>query len=118
MVTGEMMVKVKNYTGVEVEVPETPLGVRDTGGCNMLRGGCKCNHTVDPASGRSIWTWDIDPNCLYHKAAAQQPWNHTIPWNCGEGYYDGCNHVGGPYFYDREVGAVSNYWEDRAGEEE
>lgn len=88
--------KVKNYDGEDVEVPEEPRRVH---GCTMGRlGGCSA---VEKPEGGYDWT--IDPNCKYHAHAAAQPWNHTIPWNC-EVYWDGCNHVGGPYFYDREPG--------------
>lgn len=31
-----------------------------------------------------------DSDCGYHNAAAAQPWNHSIPWNCPD-YWDGCN---------------------------
>lgn len=42
-------------------------------------GGCTCDpHHPDPVK------------CLYHYAAAAQPGNHRIPWNCPT-YYDGCN---------------------------
>lgn len=53
------------------------LSVRDVGGCICSR----------------LWTADehpIDPECRYHQAAAEQPWNHRIPWNCPT-YFDGCN---------------------------
>lgn len=52
-----------------------PLTIRDCGGCSCLSGK---NHKPDFV------------NCLYHYAAALQPDNHRIPWNCPS-YYDGCN---------------------------
>jgi hypothetical protein len=52
-----------------------PLTIREFGGC-----------TCDPHTPDLV-------NCLYHYAAALQPDNHRIPWNCPT-YYDGCNCTG------------------------
>lgn len=38
----------------------------------------------------------------YHEAAAMQPWNHRIPWNCPS-YWDGCNCEGGPFYSEPEA---------------
>lgn len=51
------------------------------------------------ANGDGTYEWRIDPACEYHQAAAAEPWNHRIPWNCPT-YWDGCNCEGGP-FYDK-----------------
>jgi hypothetical protein len=56
-----------------------PLTSRDSDGCTC---GAVRREAPDPKS------------CLYHYAAALQPWNHRIPWNCPS-YYDGCNCDGG-----------------------
>ena len=32
----------------------------------------------------------IDPDCMYHKQAAERPFEHSIAWNCPT-YHDGCN---------------------------
>jgi hypothetical protein len=45
---------------------------------------------------------EVRDDCMYHYAAALQPWNHRIPWNCPS-YYDGCNCEGGPFY---EAGAM------------
>lgn len=66
-------------------LPETPLTVGDVGGC-----------TCHP-DGFNFEAGDISPACGYHAAAARQPWNHRIPWNCPT-YWDGCRCPGGPYF--------------------
>jgi hypothetical protein len=79
---------------IDYFAPRRVLGSRDFG-------GCVCSHVKDdahPKGGR----WTIRDDCPYHHAAAAQPWNHRIPWNCGN-YYDGCNCEGGPY-YQREEG--------------
>lgn len=55
-----------------------PLTIADIGGC-----------TCGP-DGHDFHTGDISPTCRYHEAAAEQPWNHHIPWNCPT-FYDGCN---------------------------
>lgn len=62
-----------------------PLRVRDIGGC-----------TCGP-DGHDFHVGDISPTCRYHQGAAEQPWNHFIPWNCPT-YYDGCNCEGGPFY--------------------
>lgn len=62
-----------------------PLGILDCGGCT-----CGGGHPVKPG-------------CMYHYAAALQPWNHRIPWNCPN-YYDGCNCEGGPFYAMPEPG--------------
>lgn len=46
-------------------------------------GSCICPTPVDGE-------WRIRPECTYHAAAAANPRNHSIPWNCPT-YYDGCN---------------------------
>jgi hypothetical protein len=43
-------------------------------------GSCICDATLDV----------IRPECTYHRAAAANPNNHSIPWNCPT-YWDGCN---------------------------
>lgn len=75
--------RVKNYDGDEIEVPEKPLSVRDVGGCI-----CAWDHDVG--------SWDRNPKCGYHVTAESQPWNHQFPWNCPT-YWDGCNCQGGPF---------------------
>lgn len=73
---------------VEYYAKRRPLSVIDTGGCS-----CQClGKNPD-----GVYVWDNDPNCMYHRAAELQPWNHRIAWNCPT-YYDGCNCEGGPYF--------------------
>ncbi len=63
-------------TRVDYFAARRPLTSRDSQGCT-------CNpHKPDRES------------CLYHYAAALQPWNHRIPWNCPT-YFDGCNCSGG-----------------------
>jgi hypothetical protein len=91
------MLNVKNYSGEIIKVPEQPLTVRDTGGCI-----CPSPWRKD---GNSEWVWNINPSCQYHASAAQQPWNHRIPWNCPT-FYDGCNCDDGPYFPIGEVNAT------------
>lgn len=66
---------------------EKPYTVLDTGGCICA---------YDPGDGSIAIA--IQPECQYHRMAAEQPWNHRIPWNCPT-YWDGCNCEGGP-FYD------------------
>lgn len=46
-------------------------------------GGCTCGW-------HKAGDHNISPECLYHYAAALQPGNHQIPWNCPT-YFDGCN---------------------------
>ena len=50
--------------------------------------GCICPTPARRSDGS--YDWRIDPNCRYHKLAAQFPDDHSIPWNCPT-YYDGCN---------------------------
>lgn len=71
-----------------------PLDHNDYGGC------IGCVHTRNPDGNG--WDWDIREDCAYHLAAKLQPWNHNIPWVCGN-YWDGCNCEGGP-FYDPPEG--------------
>lgn len=59
-------------------------------------GGCTCLF-----DGHDFEAGDISPTCGYHAAAAAQPWNHRIPWNCPN-YWDGCNCAGGPYYTEPE----------------
>lgn len=67
-----------------------PLNHNDYAGC----AGCKHTKRADGVG----YDWEIRDDCSYHLAAALQPWNHRIPWACGN-YWDGCNCEGGP-FYD------------------
>lgn len=72
-----------------------PLNSYDYGGCTG------CSHHLR-ADGTGCYDWTINDDCSYHLAAALQPWNHRIPWACGD-YWDGCNCEGGP-FYDAPEG--------------
>ena len=45
---------------------------------------------------RPLTTADTDAS-TYKMAAALQPWNHRIPWNCPN-FWDGCNCEGGPLY--------------------
>jgi hypothetical protein len=71
-----------------------PLNHNDYGGCV----GCKA-----VTDGH----WEILDYCSYHLAAKLQPWNHHIPWACGN-YWDGCNCEGGP-FYDPPPGTFDDH---------
>ena len=62
-----------------------PLTARDCGGC-------------------TCGSHKVRRGCMYHYAAALQPWNHRIPWNCPN-YYDGCNCEGGPFYSMPELEA-------------
>lgn len=75
----------------EIGLPEKPLTLSDVGGCTCQR--------FDAEAGKH--TYGSVP-CRYHEGAAQQPWNHRIPWNCPT-YWDGCNCEGGPYFYEAKA---------------
>lgn len=75
----------------EIGLPEKPLTPSDVGGCTCQR--------FDAEAGKH--TYGSVP-CRYHEGAAQQPWNHRIPWNCPT-YWDGCNCEGGPYFYEAKA---------------
>lgn len=55
--------------------------------CNLQ--GCICPKPTAKKEDGS-YDWKIDPACLYHRAAAERPQDHSIPWNCPT-YYDGCN---------------------------
>jgi hypothetical protein len=68
-----------------------PYTIHDTGGCICL---------VDPGDG-TLCIPEILPDCQYHRMAAEQPWNHHIPWNCPT-FWDGCNCPGGPFYEDPE----------------
>jgi hypothetical protein len=70
---------------IDLFADRRPLMPMDLGGCTC---GWQALHDKTP-----------DRDCLYHYAAALQPWNHRLPWNC-PAYYDGCNCDGGP-FYER-----------------
>lgn len=73
-----------------------PLNHYDYSGC----AGC-----MGPVGDDGKHVWNIRDDCSYHLAAKLQPWNHRIPWACGN-YYDGCNCEGGP-FYDPPEGTFS-----------
>jgi hypothetical protein len=69
--------------------------------------GCICviarGSADDPSIGYfrredGSYDWNIDPDCEYHRAAATEPWNHAVPWNCPT-FWDGCNCPGGPFYY-------------------
>lgn len=75
----------------EIGLPEKPLTLSDVGGCTCQR--------FDAEAGKH--TYGSVP-CRYHEGAAQQLWNHRIPWNCPT-YWDGCNCEGGPYFYEAKA---------------
>ena len=48
----------------------------------LTQHGCICTH--------GLGEWNFNPDCGYHNAAKEQPWNHSIPWNCPT-YWDCCN---------------------------
>jgi hypothetical protein len=57
-------------------------------GCICVRSTKGYGATPKPCGGG--FDWRIDPDCPYHLAAAADPGNHRIPWNCPT-YWDGCN---------------------------
>ena len=65
------------------------------------RHGCSCSAHEGYGCGARKTDggrgWTTHPECRYHDQAAEQPWNHRIPWICGN-YWDGCNCVGGPLY--------------------
>lgn len=54
--------------------------------------GCICIHQPGRVTRRADggFDWDIDPDCGYHRTAAEHPDDHSIPWNCPT-FFDGCN---------------------------
>ena len=60
---------------------------------------CICVHRLEEGNDgygyilnddKTVKEWRINPACEYHQAAAAEPFNHRIPWNCPT-YWDGCN---------------------------
>lgn len=49
--------------------------------------GCICYKLIDD---EMVMPDGILPECEYHRAAAEEPENHSIPWNCPT-YWNGCN---------------------------
>lgn len=60
--------------------------------------GCICIDRTKP--DLSVYT--IKDDCPYHNLAAQNPDDHSIPWNCPT-YWDGCNCADPEYFGETNV---------------
>ena len=87
----------------EIGLPEKPLTLSDVGGCTCQRFDAEAGkHTYGSVLDRHRRSVRRRLACRYHQGAAQQPWNHRIPWNCPT-YWDGCNCEGGPYFYEAKA---------------
>jgi hypothetical protein len=53
----------------------------------VAHGGCTCQRSTGESH---VYDLGVDSACGYHAAAAQNPDDHRIPWNCPT-YWDGCN---------------------------
>lgn len=55
---------------------------------SRARCGCLCDMPVKNEDG--TYDWHINPDCAYHKRAAEHPDDHSMPWNCPT-YWAGCH---------------------------